>query len=165
MIGFSNDAPPCAKNSPTLQRFPVGLKSYPITGIRAAADMLESLPIEFNNSALILEGYSLNAVQSVPKEETAYPDRLNNLLLSPFIMHAAHDAELAKLGSEYGETMRQLIVNASEQRLTAYINYAHGSETPQELYGHEEWRLEKLQKLKMQYDPENRFGWYNAIEM
>ncbi|CZT18387.1 related to oxidoreductase [Ramularia collo-cygni] len=165
LLGWTNDDGPCNTNSPTLQRFPVALKTYPIPGIRAAVDLLDSMPVEFNNSALILEGYSTNAVQAVPKENTAYPDRLNNLLIAPFIRHAANDAELEKFGSDYGNEMRQLIVDASGQGLNAYANYAHGSETQQKLYGHETWRLEKLRKLKREWDPENRFGWYLAIEI
>jgi hypothetical protein len=165
MIGFSNDAAPCAKNSPTLQRFPVALKSYPISGMRAAVNLLQSLPVEFNSSAFILEGYSLEAVQSVPVEDTAYPDRLDNLLLSPFIAHAPGNVELERLGSMYGKEMRQMIVESSGEQVTTYINYAHGSESQQELYGHEDWRLRKLRRLKKEWDPEGRFGWYNGVDL
>lgn len=59
-----------------------------------------------------------------------------------------------------------------------YVNYAVGSETPEELYGyvttlrsrtqltrtrHEEWRISKLRALKEKYDPENRFGYFGGI--
>lgn len=165
MIGWSNKDPPCAKSSPTLQRFPVALKSYPISGIRAVADLLKSMPEEFSNSALILEGYSMNAVQAIHESETAYPDRLNKLLISPFIVHAANDVGLERLGSKYGNEIRRMIVNASGHHLNAYVNYAVGSETQQELYGHEKWRLKELRKLKQEWDPENRFGWYLPIEV
>lgn len=164
MIGFSNDAPPCAKDSPPLQRFPIALKTYPIAGMRAAATLLRSLPSEFNSSSIILEGYSLNAVQSVPDRDTAYPDRLSNLLISPFITSPAEDRQLAERGSKYGRDMRELIVAASGHELNAYVNYAHGTETQQELYGHG-WRLRRLQKLKEKWDPEQRFDWYNPIEV
>ena len=44
--------------------------------------------------------------------------------------------------------------------LTVYSNYANGDESLPEVYGWEEWRLEKLKKLKAQWDPENRMRYY-----
>ena len=43
------------------------------------------------------------------------------------------------------------------------VNYANGDETLEEMYGHEGWRLEKLRRLKKEWDPENRFGFYAPI--
>lgn len=52
-------------------------------------------------------------------------------------------------------------------RLQQYVNY--GSTTSRHdpveaLYGYEPWRLEKLRKLKKQYDPDNLFSWYQPLE-
>lgn len=43
-----------------------------------------------------------------------------------------------------------------------YVNYATGNdyETLESIYGREPWRLEKLHKLKAEYDPDNRFGYF-----
>lgn len=43
------------------------------------------------------------------------------------------------------------------------MNYASDNETPEQSYGYEPWRLEKLRALKKKYDPGNRFGFYNSI--
>ena len=47
--------------------------------------------------------------------------------------------------------------------LSAYINYAHGDEPLEAIYGYEPWRLERLRSLKKQYDPDFRFKFYNPI--
>lgn len=62
--------------------------------------------------------------------------------------------------------MRQALVEGSgEGRLNAYVNYAFGDETLPEMYGHESWRLEKLSRLKKQYDPLGRFNFYAPIDL
>ncbi|PIA89336.1 6-hydroxy-D-nicotine oxidase [Cercospora beticola] len=165
MMGFDVDAPPCAKNFPTLQRFPLALETYPLAGMRAAVDLLKSLPTEFNITRIILEAYSVNAVQSVPENSTAFADRSSNLLISPFITHAPNDANLARRGAVYGNEMRRVIVEGSGHALNAYVNYAHGTETQRELYGYQQWRVDRLQKLKRKWDPSNRFGWYLPIDL
>lgn len=51
-----------------------------------------------------------------------------------------------------------------ERKPTAYVNYAAGYEPLEYRYGHEAWRLEKLRDLKKEFDPRNRFAWYNPID-
>jgi hypothetical protein len=46
--------------------------------------------------------------------------------------------------------------------LATYLNYATGSEPLESIYG-EPWRIEKLRGLKAEYDPHNRFRYYNPI--
>jgi hypothetical protein len=50
-----------------------------------------------------------------------------------------------------------------ERRPTIYVNYAAGYEPLEARYGYEAWRIKRLRKLKRQYDPGNRFAWYNPI--
>lgn len=141
----------------------IALNAYPIAGNRAAS-LLQSPLSEINSSSIILEVYSVNAVQSVSGKDTACPDRLGNLLISPLITPPAHEKELAERGSGYGHEMRQLILAASGHELNAYVNYAHGTETQKELHEHG-WRLRKLQKLKKEWDPESWFSCYSPIEV
>lgn len=44
-----------------------------------------------------------------------------------------------------------------------YVNYAHGDENLQELYGYEAWRVARLKTLKRKYDPEGHFSFYAPI--
>ncbi|KAL8752086.1 MAG: hypothetical protein Q9184_005850, partial [Pyrenodesmia sp. 2 TL-2023] len=73
-------------------------------------------------------------------------------------------AALDALAPIYGEQARALFDAGEPQRpLNAYVNYASGSETLEQMYGYEPWRLERLRGLKQKYDPENRFRFYNPI--
>lgn len=47
--------------------------------------------------------------------------------------------------------------------LSAYVNYAHGDEPLEAVYGYEPWRLARLRKLKKRYDPDFKFRFYNPI--
>ncbi|KAK4954383.1 hypothetical protein LTR10_007814 [Elasticomyces elasticus] len=160
------ESPFCAHSDTlALQRWPLSLASYePISALRQTFNKLESLPPPYDNSAIILEAYSLHGVQAVPDESTAFADRGGNMLVSPFIMYPFGDRAVDVQGEEYGKELRDILVNASGRPLNAYVNYASGSESQEELYGHEAWRLEKLRRLKREYDPENKFGYYVGIE-
>ena len=52
---------------------------------------------------------------------------------------------------------RTLKATSGSPELHAYVNYAHGGETMEEMYGTELWRLERLRVPKEQYDLEGRF--------
>ena len=60
--------------------------------------------------------------------------------------------------------MRDLIHSGEPGRnLNAYVNYAFGDETQEEVYGYEPWRLQRLQDLKRKYDPMGKFNYYEPI--
>jgi hypothetical protein len=70
------------------------------------------------------------------------------------------DATAIKAGKE----LRQILHDADESsELHAYVNYAHGDETLQEVYGFEEWRQQRLKVLKAEYDPSGKFNYYVPI--
>lgn len=76
------------------------------------------------------------------------------------------DASLDEPSIELGEEIRRLLLNGSGQsELHAYVNYALGTETFGELYGHEEWRQERLGALKQKYDPKGVFSYYHPIPL
>ena len=66
---------------------------------------------------------------------------------------------------EFGRELRQVLFNASGlDQLHSYVNYAHGDETVQEMYGFESWRQKRLRELKRKYDPQSRFSFYAPID-
>lgn len=118
----------------------------------------------FAYSFVVWEAYSTQAVKAVPDDATAIADRADELLVAAMVvwppgtgMNATLGPEAEKLGKELRKCMR------GDKELHAYVNYAHGDETVEEVYGHHAWRLEKLRRLKREYDPENRFGFYAPI--
>ena len=71
---------------------------------------------------------------------------------------------LDRIAAKYADQARALFDAGEPQRpLTAYVNYANGKETVEQVYGYEAWRQQKLKALKKKYDPENRFRFYNPI--
>ncbi|KAK5675709.1 hypothetical protein LTS10_011809 [Elasticomyces elasticus] len=158
-------SPFCAhSNTTAVQRWPTLLKTYPISGLRSAFNKLASLPSPFNGSAFIIEAYSLQAVQAVPEDSTAFADRRSSLLLSPFLIYPISTQEVDEQGEQHGREMQQILANASGSPLSAYINYASGFESQEALFGYQPWRLEKLRALKREYDPEGRFSYYAAVD-
>ena len=74
------------------------------------------------------------------------------------------NSSLDSYATAFGENLREALHNASgSAEMHAYVNYAHGDETLQELYGYEAWRLARLETLKTKYDPEGHFDFYSPI--
>ncbi|KAL2131986.1 hypothetical protein VTI74DRAFT_4387 [Chaetomium olivicolor] len=116
----------------------------------------------FAHSFCMLEGYPVQGVQAVHAESTAFPHRGQRLSLAPVIVY--DDVGNKTLDKEAESWIKEMEVAAfGNARWRTYVNYAHGDETPQAMYGYEPWRLEKLRVLKRKYDPDNRFRFYNPI--
>jgi hypothetical protein len=63
-----------------------------------------------------------------------------------------------------GLQIREIFLSGSAtSKLSTYVNYAVGSESIHELYGHEAWRVEKLRAVKSVYDPYGTFNFYAPI--
>lgn len=110
------------------------------------------------------EGYSTEGVQSFPDEDSAYPWRQDVHLNLVQIVVDPDNKTLHHQAWDFAKHVRDLW-NQGEpnQQPDVYVNYANGFESLHEIYGHEEWRLERLKGLKATYDPENRFQYYNPI--
>lgn len=122
-------------------------------------DIFQSMPPEFRFSSMLIEGYSGAAVRAVPENSTAYAHRKQGILVGTFIQ-----ADLANEALKYGTRIQEALVKASpDGKLHSYVNYAAGNEPREALYGHEPWRLQKLRKLKAEYDPHGRFNFYLPI--
>lgn len=64
----------------------------------------------------------------------------------------------------FGTSFRQALHEADGgAEMHTYVNYAHGDETLEELYGYEDWRLIWLKALKDKYDPLGKFDFYAPI--
>ncbi|KAK1691064.1 hypothetical protein BDP55DRAFT_724625 [Colletotrichum godetiae] len=163
---MSSDSVGCAKGYTGL-RYPIGLKTYDLPAVRRVfddiADMSDRNP-EFAGSFFLLEGYSTHGVKAVDEKSSAFPHRDDDILVTSYIMYKPN-ASLDALAQEYGEKLRGHLLDASHEpeHLRAYVNYAHGIESLEAVYGWDEWRLEKLRELKAKWDPQNRMRFYNPI--
>jgi hypothetical protein len=68
---------------------------------------------------------------------------------------------------EHLEKWKDIFIRASGYgRLHQYVNYGNTTskhDPIEALYGYEPWRLRKLRALKMKYDPEGFFNWYQPF--
>ncbi|RKK88811.1 hypothetical protein BFJ71_g12755 [Fusarium oxysporum] len=163
---MGDDTVGCAKGFTGL-RYPIGLKTYDLLAVRKVfneiADMSKRVP-EFAGSFFLLEGYSTHGVKAIDAKKSAFPHRDDEILVTPYILYKPN-ATLDGLAQEHGEKLRRHLLEASgdPEHLRAYVNYAHGFESLEEMYGHEPWRIEKLKTLKKKWDSENRMRFYAPI--
>lgn len=164
--GIANSSPPCQKIGMANPRFPIYLESYNVPAQKKAWDVYApaiqgSSP--FNNSILMFEGYSTEGVHAVPLDSTAFAFRSENVLAAPLINYFPA-AGLDKKAADLGQELRNILLEASGRPdIRAYVNYAYGDETTEQLYGEEEWRQQRLRALKSKYDPEGKFSFYAPI--
>lgn len=157
----TKDGPACAKGF-SRKMIPVSLERYEIPFVRRAFDIFARIPSSFSSSVMLFEGYPTKRVEAIDANSTAYPDRSGKLLISPLLTYAPN-AGLDGTANDINTRIRDALLNGSVSTLKAYVNYARGDESVEELYGHELWRLEKLRKLKKEVDPLGRFNFYAPI--
>lgn len=160
-IQANRDGASCAKGFGRLL-FPVSLKKYSLPALFRLLQVFTNLPTEFRSSVMMLEGYPTNRVNEIDSASSAFPDRDGQLLLSPVLIYPAN-ASLDATARQIGNDIRTALLSSSDDQLEAYVNYAAGEETMEEIYGREPWRLEKLRRLKKEYDPHGRFNFYAPI--
>ncbi|KAF2471875.1 FAD-binding domain-containing protein [Lindgomyces ingoldianus] len=144
------------------QLYPVSLNSWPLANLRGLLEIFASMPSAFRSSIVLLEAYATNRVSEIPSESISYPDRGGQLLISPLLTYAAN-ASLDEEAFSIGKRIRNMLLNGIDEPLIAYVNYAHGDESLEAVYGYESWRLEKLRRLKAEYDPHKKFNFYVPI--
>ncbi|KAK1778304.1 hypothetical protein QBC45DRAFT_467812, partial [Copromyces sp. CBS 386.78] len=118
-----------------------------------------------NRSILLFEAASPHVIASVPDESTAYPHR-GKMITNAIIQVTWDDESLNEVADGWGRETRNVLAkpeNSGYEKLYAYINYANRDEPLQALFGYEEWRWERLSKLKREYDPEGYFDGYHGI--
>ncbi|KAI9707020.1 MAG: hypothetical protein M1820_004608 [Bogoriella megaspora] len=162
--GASADGPACAVGV-SHQTFPVNLDEWSLPNLRSIVNIYAGLPAALNNSVMLLEGFAVNQVHAIPVESTAYADRQSNILASPLFTYPPNNATLDQTVVKIGKQIRAALLNGTGLELNAYVNYAHGDESQQAVYGYEAWRQQRLTGLKRTYDPEGRFNFYEPIKI
>ncbi|KAI1485795.1 FAD binding domain protein [Biscogniauxia mediterranea] len=165
--GLNNEAAPCQHTGLANTRFPLDIQVYDVPAMRQVYDEFaaatQATPA-LNGSFFLIEGYSLQGVQAVASESTAFPSRGDPLLVAPVISWAPAGPELARQAADLGTRLRRILHEASGRaEMHTYVNYAFGDEAPENWYGYEPWRQERLRQLKDKYDPERKFSFYAPI--
>ncbi|KAK2610114.1 hypothetical protein N8I77_003569 [Diaporthe amygdali] len=115
------------------------------------------------NSAVLIERYNLTKAQSVPAGSAAFQEELRQeafaqAIVIPWYEDAALDAQAEAFGSQVRDIW-SFSSNATSN--PTYINFAHGDEELQAIYGSS---LDRLKTLKQQLDPSGVFGQWFKIE-
>ncbi|CAG8973974.1 hypothetical protein HYALB_00010094 [Hymenoscyphus albidus] len=161
------NGPGCAYGL-TSRHYPIVLQTYNVTAVREVYNEIDStfnkVP-EVADYFFLLKGYSTQAVKAIDPDSTAFPHRDDNILVTSYIQYKPNST-IDPLAQEFGEKIRKYLLVGSEdpEYLRAYVNYADGTESLHEFYGWEAWRIEKLKKLKAQWDPQNKMRYYVPIE-
>ncbi|KAI0197904.1 hypothetical protein F4808DRAFT_473476 [Astrocystis sublimbata] len=116
-------------------------------------------------SLLFYEGYAVKAVQAVPSASTAYPHRDQNHLCL-FQVTVTEDSNSKASAQAWAKDHWDIWAAGHPGSAPAvYVNYAVGLEyqSLEDIYGSEPWRLQKLRKVKAEYDPGNSFRYYNSF--
>jgi hypothetical protein len=162
------DSPPCQDFGFNNPRFPIYIKDYNATALRLAYDVyaaaISGAANPYTNSIFMFEDYATGGVRAVDDCASAFAFRADRVLAAPLIIYnstgAAEDAAVAALGTQLRDIVHQ---GTRQAELHTYVNYAYGTETPQEWYGHDAWRQERLAALKKKYDPRGKFSFYAPI--
>lgn len=144
------------------------LQVYNVTAERQIFDSfqrtLNAWPALAMATGILHEGYSTQAVQAVPLEDSAYPWRLDqHLNLIQIIVDPSNSTLVDQAWKWANEVRGYWDAGAPDRPPHIYVNYANGYESKTDIYGAESWRLQRLTTLKEQYDPDNRFHFYNPI--
>ncbi|EFR04908.1 FAD binding domain-containing protein [Nannizzia gypsea CBS 118893] len=165
--GIALDSPPCQKTGASNPRFPIYLQSFNVSAMKQAYTLYAAetnIAGPFHNSIFMFEGYSTQGVKAVDAASTAYAFRGDNHLAAPLISYDSTGSDLDNKAVALGQKLRDILLKGSgRSELHTYVNYAFGSETPQQWYGYEQWRQDKLKALKQKYDPNGKFSFYAPV--
>ena len=166
-LGFGAEIFACGKK--TNQAISgVALSKWNLAGLHNTYELYASLTSDqrFINSAVLLENYGIVAVTGVEPGSTAVPpeERERPILTSAVVHYDGDDEGMKQEAAEWLKKLTDaLYEGVGEGDRHAYVNYANGNESLGEVYGREEWRIRKLKGLKSEWDPENRFRFYNPL--
>lgn len=168
VTGNGRDDPACVDKR-NIAGTGISLPSWNPQDIRAAITILTNITADarFSSSFLLMENYGMQGVRAVDPALTSLPveERQLPILAGPAMWWDGDDEQDVKDAYAYIDAISDALfasVDKSKSKRHIYVNYAMGGESRQQVYGYD-WRLEKLAKLKKEWDPQNRFGYYNPV--
>ncbi|KAI0601615.1 FAD binding domain-containing protein [Biscogniauxia sp. FL1348] len=114
---------------------------------------------------LFYEIFGQKAVIEAPAEETSAGNRDYANVLA-ILQTTYTDEAVAPAADAWAHRWRDQLVlpqHSGYDIESVYMNYAHGDEPLEAMYGWEPWRLQRLRSLKARYDPHGFFNHYNSV--
>ncbi|TQS33288.1 hypothetical protein Golomagni_06375, partial [Golovinomyces magnicellulatus] len=145
-IGDSETSPDCQNTGAAHTRFPIELERFNSTAVdqlyKTFAAGLANTPA-LNQSVIFIETYPQQGVRAVARDSSACAFRDDSITIAPTLQYMPDGPVLDKQAAELGLKMRDILHKGSgRDDLHVYVNYAYGTETPENLYGYEQWRQE-----------------------
>lgn len=166
VTGNNLDSQACVRNNNILGSG-LMLPKWNLDGVRKAFSIFNTTTLDprFSASIVLLENYGMKGVRAVPADSTALPpdERTSPILASPVLWWQGENAQTTKDARAAASAMRNALYTGVTVKRHAYVNYAIGDESKEEMYGYESWRQTKLKTLKQAWDPKNAFKFYNPI--
>ena len=118
-------------------------------------------PVAFGNSSILAENYPVKKAEAIGSATSSYPWRnlSHHIVAIPWYSNASDDAAANTFGNEVRDLLRKQQDDTAPN--TTYINFAHGDESLEIIYGDS---LPRLRSLKARYDPEHRFSQWFPIK-
>lgn len=114
------------------------------------------------NSAIIIESFSTAAPTSVPDDRTAYPWRDATAYIMLQMRWPGIENPFSEIANNFAKELRSdLVATSGYSGLSAYVNYAWGDETLEQIYRKD--KLQRLKTLKKKWDPNNVFRFSNGL--
>ncbi|KAL3477602.1 FAD-binding domain-containing protein [Aspergillus californicus] len=166
-VAFQGDAAGCIKNN-IRDFYGVNIRTLNADTWSLVFDKfaayLESNPAGVE-SGIAFETWPNTAAVAVDDDTTAYPWReTSTYIMIQFTWDptSADAASIETISNDLGVELRaDLVSTAGWDDLTVYVNYAHGDETLEQMYGAN--KLPRLAKLKKKYDPNGLFNFSNPL--
>ncbi|KAF1968485.1 FAD-binding domain-containing protein [Bimuria novae-zelandiae CBS 107.79] len=163
-LGAGRDIYACSKGTNQAMSG-ISLSRYNTAGVHKAYTLATTMSADprFPNSAVLLENYGMDAVREVDTNAMALApeERERPILATPLIHYVGDDEDTKAQAAVWLKDLTDaLYEGVAEAERHAYVNYATGNESVPEIYGREEWRLERLRGLKQTWDPENKFRFF-----
>ncbi|CAJ2512897.1 Uu.00g010160.m01.CDS01 [Anthostomella pinea] len=99
---------------------------------------------------------------AVPEDSTAYPWRdTTAYILLQFEWEEAGSGVDGPANALGRELRSDFVDTSGYPDLSVYVNYAHGDETVEQIYGAE--KLSHLAQIKSVWDPDNVFAYFNPL--
>ncbi|KAF4953187.1 hypothetical protein FGADI_6162 [Fusarium gaditjirri] len=118
--------------------------------------------ITARSSTLLYEFFPNQAMAAIPLDETAFPRRDTTAYINLILTSTIHNSETDNALTRFGEEIRRDIAATSGySEITTFVNYAHGDETLEQIYGKD--KLARLAALKKIWDPNEVFSFNNGL--
>ncbi|KAK2035310.1 FAD binding domain-containing protein [Colletotrichum zoysiae] len=128
----------------------------------AVWDLYTEFQAKAPNSAMLVERYNLTKARDAPRGSTALQEALRRdafaqAIVIPWYTDAALDAEAL----DFGRKVRDIwSYTEPATKNPTYVNFAHGDETAEAIYG---LSLSRLRQLKKEWDPLGSFNqWFKV---